>query len=149
MSHKSCDAPSDATRACGPLAELPAAVPLPATAGDARGHVMRVLQERADRCGSVLGERVLADLLIAVSELFTNATRHGGGVTRFEVGAWAGEVRVTVGDRSSDLPRRRSATPAGGEGGYGWALIRELATEVTLVLDRDGGKRITVSLPLT
>ncbi|MFJ2769249.1 ATP-binding protein [Streptomyces sp. NPDC087300] len=146
MSHKSSDALSDP--ACEPLAALPAAAPLPGTAGEARGQVVRVLQERADRCGSAVGERALADLLLAVSELLTNAVRHGGGVTRFEVVAWAREVRVTVGDRSTDLPRRRSAPRHGGEGGYGWALVRELATEVTLVLERDGGKRITVKLPL-
>lgn len=90
MSHKSPDALSGPTCAGEPLAALPAAAPLPGTAGEARGHVVRVLQERADRCGSAVGERALADLLLAVSELLTNAVRHGGGVTRFL--DWTGDI---------------------------------------------------------
>ncbi|MGW6269099.1 MULTISPECIES: ATP-binding protein [unclassified Streptomyces] len=151
------DAPSDWPRENGPSAPQPAGSPaaspaLPATAEAARGHVLRVLQERADRCGDAVGERALADVLLVVSELFTNALRHGGGVTRFEVSAGDQVIRVTVGDRSAELPQNRRpsghlAVP-GGEGGYGWPLVRQLATDVTLVLDRSEGKLITVSLPL-
>ncbi|MFF3645285.1 ATP-binding protein [Streptomyces sp. NPDC002564] len=145
------DAPSDWPRESEPLATLPAAAPLPATASEARGQVVAVLQARADHCGTAVGERALADILLVVSELLTNALRHGGGVTRFEVGARAEEIRVTVGDRSTDLPRRRTVDQqrarAGGEGGYGWPLVHQLATGITITLERDG-KLITVTLPL-
>ncbi|MEV6753191.1 ATP-binding protein [Streptomyces sp. NPDC051214] len=152
------DAPSDWPRENGRPAPLPAAPSLPAatsvppTAAAARGYVRCVLRHRADRGEGTVTERVLNDVLLVVSELFTNALRHGGGVTRFEVSTAAGVLRVTVGDRSTDLPRRRHTagpgTTTGGTGGYGWPLIRELATEIDLVLERGGGKHITVTLPL-
>jgi anti-sigma regulatory factor (Ser/Thr protein kinase) len=153
----SLNAPSDRPRESETLASLPDVSPLPDTAGQARGYVLSVLRDRADRGGAAVAERVLGDVLIVVSELFTNALRHGGGVTRFAIRAGAEEIRVSVGDRSTDLP----ATPshrrmrlgmgedvADGEGGYGWALVRELADVITLVLQGDG-KVITVELPLT
>ncbi|WP_369217866.1 ATP-binding protein [Streptomyces flavofungini] len=153
----SLNAPSDRPRESEIVASLPDVSPLPDTAGQARGYVVSVLQDRLDRGGAAVGERVLGDILLVVSELFTNALRHGGGVTGFGVSAGAREIRVSVGDRSTDLP----ATPsyrrmrlgmgdsvADGEGGYGWSLVRELADVITLVLHGDG-KVITVELPLT
>lgn len=152
------DAPSDWPRENGRPAPLPAAPSFPAassvppTAAAARGHVRCVLRHRADRGEGTVCERALTDVLLVVSELFTNALRHGGGVTRFEVSVAADVLRVTVGDRSADLPQQRHTvapgTRTGVAGGYGWPLIRELATEVDLVLERGGGKLITVTLPL-
>ncbi|MGW7072393.1 ATP-binding protein [Streptomyces sp. NPDC054855] len=156
------DAPSDWPRENGrrpsmpPASSFPSAFPsassLPPTAAAAREHVRSVLRRRADRDGGPVCDRALTDVLLVVSELFTNALRHGGGVTRFEVSTTADELRVTVGDRSTDLPRQRNTaepgTRTGGAGGYGWPLIRALASEIALVLERDGGKLITVTLPL-
>ncbi|MEV0123696.1 ATP-binding protein [Streptomyces sp. NPDC050703] len=153
----SLNAPSDRPCESAILASLPAASPLPATAGQARGYVMGVLRERVDRGGAAVGERIQGDVLLVVSELFTNALRHGGGVTLFQVRAWAHAISVSVGDRSADLPatpiHRRGLLGAGegiadGEGGYGWSLVRELAETVTLVL-QDDGKVITALLSLT
>ncbi|MGW6025448.1 ATP-binding protein [Streptomyces sp. NPDC055099] len=152
------DAPSDWPRENGRPAPLPAAASFPAassvppTSAAARGYVRCVLRHRADRGEGTVRERALTDVLLVVSELFTNALRHGGGVTRFEVGVAGDTLRVTVGDRSTDLPQQRHTahpgTGTGGTGGYGWPLIRELATEIDLVLERGGGKLITVTLPL-
>ncbi|MEV2250710.1 ATP-binding protein [Streptomyces sp. NPDC050147] len=148
----SSDAPSDWPRENERSAAPPAASSLPPTAAAARAHVRCVLRHRTDRGEGAVTERTLTDILLVVSELFTNALRHGDGVTRFEVSAEADEMRVTVGDRSTDLPQQRNTTDShtrpGGEGGFGWPLVRELATEITLVLERGGGKRITVTLPL-
>ncbi|THC51950.1 ATP-binding protein [Streptomyces sp. A1499] len=153
----SLNAPSGRPCERGSLASLPDVPPLPDTAGKARGHVLGVLQDRADSGAAAVGERVLGDVLLVVSELFTNALRHGGGVTLFEVRAGAHEISVSVGDRSTDLPatpshrRTRLGTGEGiadGRGGYGWSLVRELADMITLVLQGDG-KVITVRLPLT
>ncbi|MEV0526223.1 ATP-binding protein [Streptomyces sp. NPDC050439] len=151
------DAPSDWPRENGRPAPLPAAPSFPVgssvppTAAAARGYVRCVLRYRAGRGEGTVRDRVLTDVLLVVSELFTNALRHGGGVTRFEVSTEADVLRVTVGDRSTDLPQQRHpadpGTRTGETGGYGWPLIRELATEIDLVLER-GGKHITVTLPL-
>ncbi|MGW0905660.1 ATP-binding protein [Streptomyces sp. NPDC002853] len=151
------DAPSDWPRENGRSRPLPAASSFPVassvppTASAARGHVRCVLRHRADRGEGTVRDRALTDILLVVSELFTNALRHGGGVTRFEVNVAGDVLRVTVGDRSTDLPQQRPTadprTSTGGSGGYGWPLIRELATEITLVLE-DCGKRVTVTLPL-
>lgn len=127
----------------------PAASPLPATAAEARGQVARALRVWTDDRGAAVGERARADILLAVSELVTNALRHGGGVTRFDAEMGDDVIRVTVGDRSADLPRHpdpERPRPRG-EGGYGWFLVRELATGITLELGRTG-KEIIVTLPL-
>lgn len=149
----SLNAPSDWPHESGRSAPPSAGSSLPATSNEARGHALSVLRRRADLRGPAIGERALADILLVVSELFTNALRHGGGVTRFDVSVQTQVVRVTVGDRSTDLPQQRkgprSLAGAGGEGGFGWPLVRELAIDITLVLERSGGKRITVTLPLT
>ncbi|MEU1116973.1 MULTISPECIES: ATP-binding protein [unclassified Streptomyces] len=127
----------------------PAVSALPATAAEARQQVAGVLRAWADGPGAVVGERARADILLVVSELVTNALRHGGGVTRFDADMGDEGIRVTVGDRSADLPRHPDPERprARGEGGYGWFLVRELATEITLVLGRTG-KDISVTLPL-
>lgn len=151
------NAPSGRPRESGTLTSPSDISPLPDTAGEARRYVLGVLRDRADRGGAAVGERILGDVLLVVSELFTNAVRHGGGVTLFEVTAGAHEISVSVGDRSADLPatpshrRVRLGTGEGiadGEGGYGWSLVRELADVITLVLQGDG-KVITALLPLT
>ncbi|MEU1146092.1 ATP-binding protein [Streptomyces sp. NPDC005863] len=128
---------------------IPAAPALPATAAEARQQVAGVLRAWADGPGAAVGERARADILLVVSELVTNALRHGGGVTRFDADMGDEGIRVTVGDRSADLPRHPDPRRprARGEGGYGWFLVRELATEITLVLGRTG-KDISVTLPL-
>lgn len=150
------DAPFDWPRENRGPASPSADGSLPATAAAARARARGALRHRVDRVDrneDAVTERAVTDILIVVSELFTNALRHGGGITRFGVSVEADVFRVTVGDLSADLPQQRNTTDpdtrSGGEGGYGWPLVRELATEITLVLERGGGKLITVTLPLS
>ncbi|MGW2302773.1 ATP-binding protein [Streptomyces sp. NPDC001809] len=94
----------------------------------------------------------VGDALLVTSELFTNAMRHGGGLTGFRVEIDRDAVTVTVEDASHELPhvrRGRAERVSGpGEGGFGWPLVRLLARGIRLFLPPGGGKSIEVRLPL-
>jgi anti-sigma regulatory factor (Ser/Thr protein kinase) len=90
--------------------------------------------------------RLVDDCLLVVSELVTNAIRHGGGLAGFDVTALPGHVTVSVQDLSSELPV--GARPSGNwlPGGYGWPMVCRLAKQVTISLLEGGGKAIHVSI---
>ncbi|WP_229075558.1 ATP-binding protein [Actinoplanes sp. DH11] len=79
---------------------------------------------------------------VVVSELVTNAVRHGGGCVALAVEAHDTKVIVSVADGSSVVPRRRDPD---GVGGRGIALIEALAVGWT-VENHEGGKRVLVEL---
>ncbi|WP_328469637.1 ATP-binding protein [Actinoplanes sp. NBC_00393] len=79
---------------------------------------------------------------VVVSELVTNAVRHGGGCVALHVEAHDERVTVSVADGSSVVPRRRDPD---GVGGRGIALIEALSTGWT-VQNHEGGKRVRVVL---
>jgi anti-sigma regulatory factor (Ser/Thr protein kinase) len=79
---------------------------------------------------------------VVVSELVTNAVRHGGGCIELQLEAHDGRVVVAVADGSAVVPRRREAD---GAGGRGIALIEALAIGWT-VQNYKGGKRVRVEL---
>jgi len=89
-------------------------------------------------------------VLLVVSELVTNALRHGKGVRDFRLSAGHDAVTVEVGDSSSALPRDRSPQDfAEGEGGgFGWPIVCHLARDVTIRLDPESGKIICADIPL-
>ncbi|MFI8853135.1 ATP-binding protein [Streptomyces sp. 891-h] len=89
-------------------------------------------------------------VLLVVSELVTNALRHGDGVRDFRLSAGHGTVTVEVADSSSVLPRDRSPRDfAEGEGGgFGWPIVCHLARDVTIRLHPDAGKIICADIPL-
>ncbi|BCJ46374.1 hypothetical protein GCM10010168_60130 [Actinoplanes ianthinogenes] len=80
---------------------------------------------------------------VVVSELVTNAVRHGGGCLALAVEAHEGRVVVSVADGSAVVPRRRDPDD---EGGRGLALIEALADRWT-VRNHEGGKQVRVLLP--
>ena len=88
------------------------------------------------------GDRWLDSALLVVSELVSNAVRHGGGALALVLELTAGRVTVSVTDGSTLVPRRR-VDP--GEGGRGLLLI-EMLVERWGVADHDGGKRVWVLL---
>ena len=80
-------------------------------------------------CASRLGlDEVVDDLLLVVSELVTNAVRHGAPPVRLEVLADDDVVRVTVGDGNPGLPQPR-VVDDDAEGGRGMVLVEMLASE--------------------
>ncbi|MEU1804397.1 ATP-binding protein [Streptomyces sp. NPDC019937] len=84
-------------------------------------------------------------ILLVVSELATNALRHGGGRYTLELSADADTVTVAVSDPNPAAPRARPPDLNTGTGGFGWHMIRRLAREVSITRGR--GKTIHVSLP--
>ncbi|MEW2417873.1 ATP-binding protein [Streptomyces sp. NPDC046866] len=85
-------------------------------------------------------------MLIVVSELVSNAHRHGQGLTRFDVTVRPGQVVVEVSDRSPHPPQLRRPsvhTP----GGFGWRVITTLAP-TTHIHTHPHGKTITAALPV-
>ncbi|MEV6305943.1 ATP-binding protein [Actinoplanes sp. NPDC051861] len=78
---------------------------------------------------------------VVVSELVTNAVRHGGGCIELQLEAHDGRVVVSVADGSSVVPRRRDPD----EGGRGLALIEAMSCSWT-VQNYKGGKRVRVEL---
>ncbi|GAA3617929.1 ATP-binding protein [Streptomyces chitinivorans] len=86
-------------------------------------------------------------VLLGVSELVSNAVRHAGGVTDFRLDSREGGVLVEVSDASVRRPRTVQINPSV-PGGFGWLLVRELATDVTVTLRPGEGKTIRASFPL-
>ncbi|QPP10335.1 ATP-binding protein [Streptomyces bathyalis] len=87
------------------------------------------------------------NVVLVVSELVTNAYRHAGGLIALQLSGSAGNLHVHVTDPSPVLPYSRSAGPDTDlerVGGYGWALVRHLAHEVTVRREPRGGKTIDV-----
>ncbi|MFF3728022.1 ATP-binding protein [Streptomyces erythrochromogenes] len=85
------------------------------------------------------------DVLTVVSELVSNAVRHAGGVTGFQVTVRAGQVVVEVSDRSALLPHLRPPSPHT-PGGFGWRVVKTLAPS-TFVRSHRSGKSIVAALP--
>jgi anti-sigma regulatory factor (Ser/Thr protein kinase) len=85
-------------------------------------------------------------LALVVSELATNALRHGGGHYTLRFSASADEVHVAVSDRNPAPPRVRAPDLDGGTGGFGWHMIRRLADGVTITPGPGQGKTIHIHL---
>lgn len=132
---------------------------VPGTAGEARALVQQALRdsfgpEATGETGDGLGDTVVfADALLVTSELVTNAIRHGGGLTGFDVQLEDSHLTLHVSDASPEFP---TATRPDGPfdpdrplvGGYGWPLVRRLCREVSVRPLPDGGKCVTITLSL-
>jgi anti-sigma regulatory factor (Ser/Thr protein kinase) len=84
----------------------------------------------------------LENAAVVVSELVTNAVRHGGGCLELDIESHDGRVIIAVADGSSVVPRRRDPDDAGGRG---LALIEGMSAGWG-VHDHEGGKRVWVEL---
>ncbi|MCM2576767.1 ATP-binding protein [Streptomyces meridianus] len=113
---------------------------------DSVAHARSLLQDFLAAQPRPVGEQAAIDLLLIVSELVTNAIRHGGGVTSLRLAARPGLIDVEVGDHSDEMPVMRDPARGWGPGGYGWPLVCRLATEVDLTPAAGGGKSIRATL---
>ncbi|MFF3886530.1 ATP-binding protein [Streptomyces sp. NPDC001914] len=132
----------------GPRRTVPTGSGSPA---DVRQAVRRALMGRPGGLARH-DEDALGDALLVASELVTNAMLHGGGVTGFEVTRTERAVRVSVSDRSDQLPVPGDPFGDVGRmrvGGRGWMIVCALAGDVVVSNLRAGGKRITAEVPLS
>jgi anti-sigma regulatory factor (Ser/Thr protein kinase) len=91
------------------------------------------------------GGNAVDTVLMVVSELFTNAVRHAGGVTRVELKAGAGTVTVAVHD-AGPLPPRPRPMDATGPGMFGWQLVQDRSIDVWVQVHASG-KTVTAVVP--
>ncbi|MGC0327634.1 anti-sigma regulatory factor (Ser/Thr protein kinase) [Streptomyces sp. SAI-170] len=131
----------------------PVRAPGIASPAAARAYVRSLVREHWRGPSGRPREEAVVDLLLVVSELVTNAIRHGGGLARFEAVLVPEGVRLGVHDHSDVVPPAaygRGALPSpGAGGGYGWPLIVRLAREIRVERRREGGKAIGVLVPLS
>ncbi|MFH8342207.1 ATP-binding protein [Streptomyces sp. AM6-12] len=121
----------------------------PCRPADARSTVRRVVAERCRARHQRLGPGAMDDALLVTSELATNAIVHGGGITGFDVDVDSAGVRVSVSDRSTELPVAPAAAPDRTQRhGRGWPIVCHLARDVHVCELPCGGKRITAVVPL-
>ena len=122
------------------------------TAAAAREHARSVVREQWDSPERVEREEGVIDLLLVVSELVTNAIRHGDGLAGLEILPTPDGLRLAVHDNSDVVPAvayGSGALPSRHHGnGYGWPLVMRLAREITIDARPEGGKTISVLVPL-
>ncbi|MCZ9345751.1 ATP-binding protein, partial [Streptomyces sp. TRM76130] len=80
------------------------------------------------------------------------AILHGGGVTDFRVDVDGPGLRVSVSDRSDEMPAPPPPADRRGRlrlGGRGWPIVCRLASDVRVRGLPSGGKCISVLIPLS
>ncbi|MDH6222235.1 ATP-binding protein [Streptomyces pseudovenezuelae] len=110
---------------------------------DARGATRAFLGGLRQPAG---GPEAAATVVLVVSELVTNALRHGGGACTLELTAHPGSIEVTVHDNSPQAPRMRTPDLNGGTGGFGWPMINRLARTTAVTRRACGGKTVSARL---
>ncbi|MFD9545156.1 ATP-binding protein [Streptomyces sp. NPDC060022] len=85
-------------------------------------------------------------VVLVVSELVTNALRHGGGTCTLNLTAHPDSIEVSVHDRSPQTPRMRTPDLNGGTGGFGWPMVKRLARATSVTHRTVGGKTVSALL---
>ncbi|MFF5639647.1 ATP-binding protein [Streptomyces sp. NPDC012825] len=86
------------------------------------------------------------NVLLVVSELVTNALRHGGGACVLDLSAGPDGIEVAVHDQSPHSPRMRTPDLNGGTGGFGWPMVNRLAAATAVTRRAAGGKAVSALL---
>lgn len=114
-----------------------------APVADARAETQAFLDLLAHPIAAEAADTVI----LVVSELVTNALRHGGGTYALNLSAHPDGIEVAVHDRSPQLPRMRTPDLNGGTGGFGWPMVNHLALTTTITSGPCGGKTVSALLP--
>lgn len=88
-----------------------------------------------------MATEVADTVVLVVSELATNAVRHGGGTCTLELTADAESIEVAVHDSSPHAPRMRTPDLYGGTGGFGWPMVNRLARATAVTCRPPAGRR--------
>ncbi|WP_326674884.1 ATP-binding protein [Streptomyces sp. NBC_01237] len=106
---------------------------------DARGKARDFVEDLAPAIGAEAADTVV----LVVSELVTNALRHGGGTCTLNLTTHPDSIEVAVHDPSPHTPCMRTPDLTGSTGGFGWPMINHLAR----TRQAAGGKTVTAFLP--
>ncbi|MET7458102.1 ATP-binding protein [Streptomyces sp. NPDC005574] len=98
-----------------------------------------------------LGQQEIAaedadSVILVVSELVTNALRHGGGTCTLRLTTHPDTIEVAVDDASPRAPRMRTPDLHGGTGGFGWPMVNHLARATAVTPRTAGGKTVSALL---
>ncbi|TXL83561.1 ATP-binding protein [Streptomyces sp. IB2014 016-6] len=107
----------------------------------------RAARAFTDRLTPAPGPDMADTLVLVVSELVTNALRHGGGHYTLELSAGPDTVTAAVSDPNPAHPRERAPDLNGGSGGFGWHMVRRLTHHLTVTPGPRHGKTIHAHLP--
>ncbi|MFF4243126.1 ATP-binding protein [Streptomyces sp. NPDC001822] len=102
----------------------------PGCIAQARALADRFLSRLVAEWLAVVGEHTRSDLMLAVSELITNADRYSHGPYLLELEGNARRISVTVYDTSTALPVLYSPDP-GRLGGHGMEIVVALCDRLT------------------
>ncbi|XMN08209.1 ATP-binding protein [Streptomyces griseobrunneus] len=126
------------------------ATPVPtAVRGDSAAGVSQARQAArafTDRLVPTPCPDVADTLVLVVSELVTNALRHGDGTFTLRLNAHPDAVEVAVDDTSPRWPRMRTPDLTGSGGGFGWPMVNRLARTTAVTHRAAGGKTVTALL---
>ncbi|MFF8100470.1 ATP-binding protein [Streptomyces sp. NPDC016640] len=125
--------------------------PYPSRPAEVREAVTRAVSERCRATHTRCDTDALADALLVASELTTNAILHGGGITDFQIDVSGPAVRLSVSDRSGELPVALPPADHRGRrrpGGHGWPIVCRLSRDIRVSDLPAGGKCITAVVPL-
>ncbi|MGA5198720.1 ATP-binding protein [Streptomyces exfoliatus] len=93
-----------------------------------------------------LASEAAETVVLVVSELVTNALRHGGGTCTLNLTAHPDGIEVAVHDPSPHVPRMRTPDLNGGTGGFGWPMVNRLAHTTAVTRQATGGKTVSAFL---
>ncbi|GHJ97758.1 ATP-binding protein [Streptomyces sp. NE5-10] len=110
---------------------------------DARDNARAFLEGLAP----ALAPEATDTVILVVSELVTNALRHGGGTCTLDLTAHHDSIEVAVHDPSPQAPRMRTPDLNGGTGGFGWPMVNHLARATAVTHHDAGGKTVSALLP--
>jgi anti-sigma regulatory factor (Ser/Thr protein kinase) len=112
------------------------------------------LRSELSRYGAARGlsDLALANFVLAVNEIITNAVRYAGGQGRLRLWRQGAELRCQVEDDGRGIPRRyleQSYRPdATHVGGHGLWLARHICAAVEIETGRATGTRVLLRYPM-
>ncbi len=86
-------------------------------------------------------------VILVVSELVTNALRHGGGAYTLRLTTHPDTIEIAVEDPSPCPPSMRTPDLVDGTGGFGWHMVNDLAHATIVTPTPVGGKTVRALLP--
>ncbi|MER6317035.1 ATP-binding protein [Streptomyces sp. NPDC001581] len=94
-----------------------------------------------------IGREQADTVVLVVSELVTNALRHGGGAYTLRLTSHPHCIEVAVEDPSPRMPRMRTPDLVDGTGGFGWHMVNDLSLATVVTPGPEGGKTVRALLP--